>query len=185
MRKDFGCKPLLFPMPVLVVAAYGEDDIPCAMTAAWGSISSADKISMCLTPTHKTVKNILERKAFTVSMADAEHIVEADYLGMASGNDVKDKVARTGLHLYKSEKVDAPLIEEYKMALECELLSYDVDSHIMVGKIVNVCADESVLNEAGNIDPAKLRPVTFDPANNKYLELGQVVEDAFAHGKDF
>ncbi len=182
MRKNFGPRPICYPQPVFIIAAYDEADIPNAMNAAWGGISEENEISMCLSPEHKTVKNILARGAFTVSMADAGHVAACDYVGIVSGNKVPDKMARAGFHTVKSETVDAPLIEELPMALECRLISYDPDSCRMVGEIVNVCADESILNEAGKIDPAKLRPITFDPMNNAYLVLGGKVGNAFKDG---
>ena len=182
MRKNFGAKPLLYPQPVFIIAAYDENGVPCAMNAAWGGISESDEVSMCLSPDHKTVKNILTRGAFTVSMATAETVIACDYVGVVSGNDVPDKFARAGFHAVKSEFVDAPLIEELPMAVECRLKSYDPVSCRMVGEIVNVCADESVLGENGKVDPDKLRPITFDPMNNRYLVLGEKVGNAFRDG---
>ena len=173
MRKDFGAKPLLYPQPVLIIATYGEDGTPDAMNAAWGGISESNQVTMCLSAEHKTVKNILARGAFTISMADAAHVVACDYVGIVSGNDVPDKMARAGFHTTKSQLVDAPLIDELPMALECKLISYDASSCRLVGEIVNVSADERILNEKGNIDPQKLEPITFDPANNAYLKLGE------------
>ncbi len=182
MRKNFGAEPLLYPQPVFILAAYDENGVPCAMNAAWGGISESDEVSMCLSPDHKTVKNILTRGAFTVSMATAETVVACDYVGVVSGNDVSDKFARAGFHAVKSDFVDAPLIEELPMAVECRLKSYDPVSCRMVGEIVNVCADESVLGENGKVDPDKLRPITFDPMNNCYLALGEKVGNAFRDG---
>lgn len=183
MRKNFGAKPYIYPQPVLIIATYGEDGIPDAMNAAWGGISDMNRIAMYLSASHKTVKNILARKAFTVSMADADHVVECDYVGIVSGNDVPDKLARAGLHTTKSEFVDAPLIDELPMALECRLISFDEESELLVGEIVNVCADERILGENGKIDPDKLRPITFDAVNNAYLVLGEKVGNAFQDGK--
>ncbi len=182
MRKNFGPKPNLYPMPVLIIAAYGEDGVPDAMNAAWGGISESDEISMCLSPGHKTVKNILAKRAFTVSIGTAEQVVACDYLGVVSANKVADKLARAGLHTTKSEFVDAPLIDEFPMAIECKLKSYDPESCRLVGEIVNVSADVSVLNENGKVEPAKLRPITFDPMNNAYLVLGEKVGNAFKDG---
>ncbi len=182
MRKDFGAKPLLYPQPVLIIATYGEDGTPDAMNAAWGGISESNQVTMCLSAEHKTVKNILARGAFTISMADAAHVVACDYVGIVSGNDVPDKMARAGFHTTKSQLVDAPLIDELPMALECKLISYDASSCRLVGEIINVSADERILNERGNIDPQKLEPITFDPANNAYLKLGEKVGNAFRDG---
>ncbi len=181
MRKNFGAKPICYPQPVFILAAYDENDVPNAMNAAWGGISDDKEISFCISADHKTTRDILARKAFTVSMADAAHVVECDYVGVVSGNDVPDKLARCGFHTTKSDFVDAPLIDELAMALECRLTSYDPQTCRLVGEIVNVCADESVLT-GGKIDPAKLRPITFDPVNNDYLVLGEKVGNAFGDG---
>ena len=182
MRKNFGAKPYTYPQPVLIIAAYDENGTPDAMNAAWGGISDDTQISMCLSAGHKTVKNIQARKAFTVSMADAAHVVACDYVGIVSGNKVPDKFEKAGFHATKSEFVDAPLIDELPMTLECTLGSYDPETCRLVGEIVNVSADERILDENGKIDPAKLEPITFDPVNNAYLKLGEKVGNAFKDG---
>lgn len=182
MRKNFGAKPYTYPQPVLIIASYDENGTPDAMNAAWGGISDDTQISMCLSAGHKTVKNILKRKAFTVSMADAAHVAACDYVGIVSANDVPDKLEKAGFHTTRSEFVDAPLIDELPMALECRLVSYDEESCRMVGEIVNVSAEESILDENGKIDPGKLQPITFDPVNNAYLKLGEKVGNAFRDG---
>lgn len=181
MRKNFGAKPVLYPEPVLIIAAYGEDGTPNVMNAAWGGLSEETEISMCLSPEHKTVKNILARRAFTVSVGTADTVVPCDYVGIVSGNKVADKFEKAGFHAVKSEFVDAPLIQELPLALECTLVSYDAETCRMVGRIVNVCADESVLTE-GKIDPAKLRPIVFDGANHTYHVIGGQVGRAFHDG---
>ena len=181
MRKNFGAKPILYPEPVLIIAAYGEDGTPNAMNAAWGGLSEEAEISMCLSPEHKTVENILKRKAFTVSVGTADTVVPCDYVGIVSGNKVADKFEKAGFHAVKSEFVDAPLIQELPMALECTLVSYDAETCRMVGRIVNVCADERVLTE-GKIDPMKLRPIIYDGANHTYHVIGEQVGRAFHDG---
>lgn len=182
MRKNFGAKPFMYPMPVLIIASYDESGVPDAMNAAWGGISDYEEISMCLSSGHKTVKNIIKRKAFTVSMADASHVVECDYVGVVSANKAPNKLEKAGFHVSKSDIVDAPLIDELPMALECEMIDYNEETGILRGKIVNVCADEKILDENGKIDPQKLQPITFDPVNNAYLKLGEKVGDAFKDG---
>lgn len=182
MRKNFGAKPFLYPQPVLVIASYGKDGTPDAMNAAWGGIAGGDKIFLCLSSNHKTVENILERKAFTVSVADEAHLVEADYVGLVAGNEVPDKLERSGFHVTRSEFVDAPVIDELPLVLECRLLSYDPNTHFMVGEIVNAGADEAILDDSGMIDPAKLKPLTFDPANGTYWSLGEKMGKAFSDG---
>jgi len=182
MRKNFGPAPVLYPQPVFIVAAYGEDGVPNAMNAAWGGLSEEHELMMCISPEHKTTENILARGAYTVSMATAEYVDACDYVGIVSGNKVPDKMERAGLHTEKAGFVDAPIITELPMTLECKLISYDPESCRMFGEIVNVSADESVLNSAGKIDPTKLRPITFDPMNLEYYELGEKAGDAFKAG---
>ena len=182
MRKNFGAKPWTYPQPVLILAAYGADGTPNAMNAAWGGISEEKEISICVSPEHKTTENILARGAFTVGMADAAHVAACDYVGVVSGNDVPDKLEKAGFHTTRSEFVDAPLIDELPMAVECRLVSYDAETCRLVGEIVNVSADERVLDGQGKIDPEKLRPITFDPIHNTYRELGGIVGRAFRDG---
>jgi flavin reductase (DIM6/NTAB) family NADH-FMN oxidoreductase RutF len=182
MRKNFGKKSWIYPMPVLIVAAYDEAGVPNAMNAAWGGIFSDEMIGICLSEGHKTTKNIIATKAFTVSIATAEQVVACDYVGIVSGNKEPDKFAKAGFHALPSEFVNAPVIKELPMTLECELVSYDEESNHLVGNIVNVSADESILTD-GKIDIRKLRPITYDTVNHDYLELGTKVGNAFADGK--
>ena len=185
MRKNFGPKSMCYPMPVYIIATYNADGTPNAMNAAWGGISEEAEISICVDSGHKTAKNILERKAFTVSMATADQMAGCDYVGIVSGNKDPEKFAKAGFHATRSEFVDAPLIDELPMALECELISYDPESCRLVGKIINVCAEESVLGENGMVDVAKLRPITYDPMNHHYLVLGEKVGRAFHDGLQY
>ena len=181
MRKNFGAKAVCYPQPVFIIAAYDENGKPNAMNAAWGGISEEKEISICISEDHKTTANIIASGAFTVSMADAAHVVACDYVGISSGNDVPDKMERAGFTTTRAEHVNAPLIDQLPMALECRLISYDIESCRLVGEIVNVCADESVLTD-GKIDPVKLDPITFDPVHNTYLALGRKVGEAFSDG---
>jgi flavin reductase (DIM6/NTAB) family NADH-FMN oxidoreductase RutF len=181
MRKNFGAKTYLYPMPVLMIATYNEDGTVDVMNAAWGGISDTNQISICLEASHRTVANIKRTGAFTVSVADADHVVECDYLGIVSANKEPKKVEKAGFTAKKSEFVNAPVISELKMALECKLISRNDETGITIGDIVNVSADESVLTD-GKIDPQKLRPITFDSVNNAYLVLGEKVGNAFRDG---
>ena len=182
MRKNFGAKPLCYPQPVFILAAYDANGVPNAMNAAWGGISEENEISLCISAGHKTTKNLLETGAFTVSMATADTVVACDYVGVVSGNKEPDKMAKAGFHTEKSEFVNAPLIAELPMAVECRLKSYDEETCRLVGEIVNVSADESVLGENGKVDVAKLRPITFDPMNGAYCVVGEKVGNAFKDG---
>ena len=182
MRKNFGPKPMCYPMPVYIIATYNEDGTPNAMNAAWGGISEEEQITICMDAEHRTATNILARKAFTVSMATAKYAAACDYVGIVSGNKEPEKFAKAGFHATKSAFVDAPLIDELPMALECELISYDPESCRLLGRIVNVCAEESVLGENGKVDAGKLQPITYDPMNHHYLVLGEKVGQAFHDG---
>ena len=173
---------MCYPMPVYIIATYGADGMPNAMNAAWGGISEDTQISICISADHKTTENILLRKAFTVSMATAQYMAACDYVGIVSGNKEPDKFAKAGFHATKSKFVDAPLIDELPMAVECKLISYDPEDCRLVGEIVNVSADESVLGDNGKVDVKKLRPITYDPMNHHYLALGEKVGQAFHDG---
>ncbi|SEF91387.1 NADH-FMN oxidoreductase RutF, flavin reductase (DIM6/NTAB) family [Eubacterium ruminantium] len=177
-RVNFGAKPIMFPQPVLIIATYDEKGVPNAMNAAWGITTDYKEITISLSH-HKTTENLELRKAFTVSMATEDQMVSCDYVGIESALDVPNKFEKAGFHATKSEYVDAPLIDELPMALECRVKSYEDD--ILIGEIVNVSADESVITD-GKIDPKKLKPITFDPANNAYIGLGEKVGDAFKDG---
>lgn len=181
MRKNFGKQTYVYPMPVFIIGTYDENGNANAMNAAWGGIHDDYQIAICVAPNHKTAKNLLLKKAFTVSIADAAHVVECDYVGIASGNSEPDKMKKAGFTVTKSEFVDAPIINELPMALECEMISFDESTGCMVGKIINVSADESVLTD-GKIDPAKLNPITYDSVNHTYIKLGEVVGKAFSDG---
>jgi flavin reductase (DIM6/NTAB) family NADH-FMN oxidoreductase RutF len=179
-RKDFGAKPLMYPQLVAIVGTYSEDGTPNAMNAAWGGIAGNDKIFLCLS-NHKTTENIERTKEFTVSVADAEHLVQADYLGMVSGNKVPDKIAKAGLHTTKSKFVNAPIIEEFPITLECRLV--DNTPYGIVGQIVNVSIDERVLGADGNVDSEKLSAISYDPMGHGYLKVGGRIGNAFSDGK--
>lgn len=178
-RTNFGANPIMFPQPVLIIGTYDENGVPNAMNAAWGITTDFKEITISLSE-HKTTDNFKIRKAFTVSMATEDQVIACDYVGIESGRKVPDKFARAGFHATKSEFVDAPLIDELPMALECKVKSFE--DGILIGEIVNVSADDSVITN-GKIDPKKLRPITFDPCNNTYIGLGEKVGNAFQDGR--
>ena len=182
MRKNFGAKTAVYPMPVFIVAAYDEEGRANAMNAAWGGISEEKEISICISEDHKTTANILHSKAFTVSMATADYVKECDYLGIVSGNKVPDKLEKCGFHTLPGEFVNAPVIAELPMAVECELISYDPESCRLVGRIMNISMDESILTD-GKVDLQKLRPLSYDSFHHRYHVLGQAVGKAFSDGK--
>lgn len=182
MRKNFGAKTWLYPMPVLIIGSYDESGVPNAMNAAWGGIYDTDTVMVCLDDGHKTTKNIMKSGAFTVSFATASTVVPCDYVGIVSANDTPNKLERAGFHTHRSEYVNAPIIDELPMTVECELIKFNEDG-ICIGKIVNVSADESVLDERGKIDAKKLDPICYDSVSHAYWNLGEVVGLAFSDGK--
>lgn len=184
MKKNVKAGPVLFPQPVLPIATYGEDGTVDVMTMAWGGMSAGDRIALNIGKNHKTTKNIRNRKAFTISVADLPHLTETDFFGIDSGNDDPRKFEKSGLHAVKSEQVDAPVIEEYPLTVECEVESIDdsgEESHI-IGKIINVLADEDVLSENGKIDVTKLNAFCFDMNQNRYFAIGEQVGQAWHDG---
>jgi len=185
MRKDLGVKPAVYPMPVLMIATYDENGVVDVMNAAWGMICDMDKITLALTETHKTVKNIKVNKAFTVSLADVKTIKEADYFGIASGNTVADKFERSGLTATPSSRVKAPIVEEFPITMECELAEIIETDNVysIIGKIVNVSAHEEVLDEKGRVDVEKAGILMFDQFKAGYYVTGEKVGQAWQTGK--
>ena len=185
MKKDLGFVQAVFPMPVLMVAAYDAQGKINVMNVAWGQICDYDKVILFIGEDRKTKKNILESKAFTVAIADKEHMDVADYFGTVSGNQVEDKFERSGYHATKSDKVNAPIIEEFPVVMECELLENLESENVsgIVGKIVNVKADEGLLNAEGKVDPKKVNALIFDQFQNDYYVLGEKVGQAWQEGK--
>lgn len=170
-------------MPVLVIGTFNDDESVNAMTAAWGGISDDNEIAICLSKEHKTTKNIINRQAFTISIATKELMKEADYFGIKSGNDIKDKFLKSKLTFIKSSFVDAPIILEFPMTLECKLKK-QVGECLYIANILNINVDDSVLNN-GTIDYKKLNPITYDPVKANYIELGEIVGKAYTHGDEF
>ena len=182
MRKNFGAKTWLYPMPVLLVGSYDENGVPDAMNAAWGGIYDTNLVMVCLADDHKTTDNIRKSGAFTLSFATASTVIPCDYVGIVSANDIPDKLERAGLHTTKSSFVNAPLIDELPMAVECKLLKFNEDG-ICIGEIVNVSCDDSILDEKGMVDAGKLDPIIYDSVSHAYWRFGDKVGQAFSDGK--
>ena len=182
MRKNFGANTWAYPMPVFIIATYDENGTPDAMNAAWGGIYDTNQIMLCLSEGHKTTKNIKKTGAFTVSFATESTVVPSDYVGIVSGNKVSDKLDRAGFHIVKSEFVNAPIITELPMTLECKLVKFNEDG-ICIGEIVNVSADVAILDEKGNIDARRLAPIMYDGVTHAYWGIGEKVGQAFSDGK--
>jgi len=184
MRKDLGKKSWLFPMPVLIIGTYDEKGNPNAMNAAWGSMYDYNQVTVSL-GSHVSTDNIRRNKAFTISFATKDTVEASDYVGIVSQKDVPNKLEKAGLTPLKSEKVNAPMFKEYPVTIECQLISMDGDygtGATVVGEIVNVSVDESVLTN-GRLDFNKFLPLAFDPANNKYRLVKEEVADAFKVGQ--
>lgn len=184
MKKDLGVNPYVFPMPVLMIATYGENGKVDVMNMAWGGICAENMVALNIDENHKTAKNIKAKGAFTLSIADVEHIEEADFFGIASGNSMPDKFERSGLHAVKSERVDAPVVEEFPLTLECRVAEIQQDKYgfRVLGEIVNVLADEKVLDENGKVDPVRLNAFVFDQFQHGYYKIGEKVGQAWSSG---
>ena len=180
MKKTIKTTEAIFPMPVLMIATYNEDGTVDVMNSAWGTMFERDQVILNLTETHKTVQNIRKRKAFTVSIANAKNVKAADYLGMVSGNNTPNKFENSGLSVTKSEIVDAPIINEFPICMECELLE-DESNWGIVGKVVNTLADEEILKE-DNVDINLLEAIAFDPYTHGYYKVSERVGNAFKDG---
>lgn len=180
MRKNLGAKPFLYPQPVMIIGTYDENGKANAMNAAWGGIVGANEIIIDL-GSHKTTDNMMKTKAFTVSVADTAHMVSCDYVGVVSANKEPDKMEKAGFTTTKSEFVNAPVINELPLVLEC-VLKQVIDGSKFIGEIKNVSAEESILGEDGEVDLSKFHPMTYDPIHHGYYELGNRVGNAFKDG---
>ncbi len=183
MKKKIKVTEAIFPMPVLMIATYNEDGSIDVMNAAWGTMLERDQVLLNLSSSHKTVKNIKERKAFTVSLADASHVKEADYFGMVSGNNTPNKFLISGLTAVKSENVDAPIINEFPVCMECEFIKCQDDEYGygVIGKVVNVTAEDKVMTD-DNVDISKLEAISFDPYTHSYYKVTEKIGNAFHDG---
>ena len=183
MRTKLKLTEGIFPMPVLMIATYNEDGSVNVMNAAWGTMVERDIVALNLSEGHKTVQNIKARGAFTVSIADAAHVVEADYFGVESGNRVSDKLARSGLTAGRAETVDAPVINEFPLCLECEFIEYQGGEYGcgVIGRVVNVTADERVMAD-GKVDISRVDAIAFDPYTHGHYRVAERVGEAFKDG---
>lgn len=183
MRTKLKITEGIFPMPVLMIATYNEDGSVNVMNAAWGTMQERGTVALNLSESHKTVQNIKAHGAFTVSIADADHMVEADYFGVESGNRVPDKFARSGLTASRAETVDAPVINEFPLCLECKFIEYQDGEYGcgVIGQVVNVTADERVMAD-GKVDMSRVNAIAFDPYTHGYYKVTERVDEAFRDG---
>ncbi len=180
MRKNLGVKPYLYPQLVMIIGTYDKDGNPNAMNAAWGGMADYDKVMVCMS-NHKTTQNIQIHNEFTISIGDANHVIECDYVGIVSQNNEPNKMKKSGFSTSKASKVNAPIINELPLCLECKLLKI-VEEDLYIAQIVNVNADESILDEKGNITLDKFIPITYDPATHGYYKVQGRVGNAFKDG---
>ena len=183
MKKELKTKQGIFPMPVLMIGTYNEDGTVDVMNAAWGMMQRMNKVALKLTENHKTVENIKRTKAFTVGIPDASHVKEADYFGIVSANNEPKKFKKSGLSYTESELVDAPIINEFPICLECELIEYQGDENGcgVIGKVIKVSAEEAVMDD-DQVNVDKLEAITYDPYTHGYYKVGGRVGNAYKEG---
>ena len=184
-KKNFSNKAVITPLPVLIIATYDENGNPDAMNAAWGGQCGPKHIEFNLSP-HQTTENIKLKQAFTVSFADKKHTVESDYFGVVSAKNEPNKIQKAGMTVTKSKFVDAPVINEYPLTVECKVVAFEQNIYggtRVIGEIVNMQADESILDADGNIDLGKLEPIMYDSSKHYYRVIGEKVGNAFSDGK--
>jgi flavin reductase (DIM6/NTAB) family NADH-FMN oxidoreductase RutF len=188
MKKSIGADTLAYPTPVWCVGSYDVEGRPNVMTVAWGGIccSKPPAVTVSLRKATYTYGCIKARGAYTISVPSATHIAEADYFGMASGKNT-NKFQDTGLTPVRSDKVDAPYVGEFPLILECNVLhTLEIGLHTQfVGEIVDIKADEEILNEKGLPLMERGVPFVFAPGVREYRSLGKAVGRAFDIGKKF
>ena len=183
-KKDLGSAGELFPQSVFIVGSYAEDGTPNAMNVAWGGECSRHEVCINIGD-HKTTENIIAKGAFTVAPADVAHVKEADYFGIATGRKV-DKAKASGLTFVKSEFVDAPVIEEFPLTMECKVTAIQGDEHHarIVGEVVNTRVDESILDDEGRVDFGKMQPIIYDSTRRIYRVVGEEIGGAWDAGME-
>lgn len=184
MKKNFGSKAVVAPLPVLMIATYNEDGTPDVMNAAWGGQCGVNLVAVNLGASHATTDNIKRNNAFTLSIANKSNLVAADFVGIVSAKKDSDKMAKSGLHTVKSENVNAPVVEEFPLTMECKVVSVkeEFGEVRVVGEIVNLIADDSILDENDKVDLDKLQPLVYDSPAHLYRVVGEKVGNAFKDG---
>ncbi len=186
MKKELGVQPYLFPMPTYMIGTYNEDNSVDVMMMAWGGICDMKMVALNLEADHKTVENLHKRNAFTLAVPGTDTLKESDFFGIATSNKIADKFERSGLHAVKSKKVDAPIIEEYPLTLECKVIEFQNQPYGLrvLGEIVGVLAEEKVLDEKGKIDAGELHAFAFDQMQNGYYAIGEKIARAWNAGAE-
>lgn len=180
MRKDLGVKTYLYPQLVMIIGTYDKDNKPNVMNAAWGGMADYDKVIVCLA-NHKTTENINLTKEFTISIGDAKHVVECDYVGLVSQKNEPNKMVNSGFTTTKAKYVNAPIVNELSLCLECRLLKI-LEEDLYLAQIINVNADENILNDQDNVLVEKLMPISYDPSTHGYYKVAERVGNAFSDG---
>ena len=183
MKQQINNNDAMFPMPVLLISTFNEDGTVDVMNAAWGTMLDRDMLALNLSETHRTVQNIKARKGFVVHIADAKHVVEADWFGVVSGNKEPEKFAKSGMTYETSAVVDAPIINELPVAMECEFVEYQNDTMGIgvIGRILRTSVEEAVMKN-GIVDVDALEAIAFDPYTHGYYKVGGRVGEAFKDG---
>ena len=179
MMESEGKHAVITPEGVFIIGTYDENGTPNAKNAAWGMQSDMGEITLMLGK-HKTTENFEKTGAFTVAFGTADTLLISDYFGVETGKKV-NKIEKAGCHVHKSAHVNAPIIEEYPLTLECKVRNWDSETGYLIGEIVASQADESILTD-GKVDLGKLRPIIFDPSFNAYRVVGEIVGKAFSDG---
>ena len=180
MRKDLGVKPYLNPQLVMIIGTYDEAGKPNAMNAAWGGMADFNKVMVCMSH-HKTTENIEVTKEFTISIGDVNHVIECDYVGIVSQNKEPNKMEKSGFTTTKAKYVNAPIINELPLCLECKLIKI-VEEDLYIAEIVNINASEEILDEKGNVSLEKFIPISYDPFTHGYYKVSRRVGNAFSDG---
>lgn len=186
MKTSLGANTFVYPTPVFIVGTYDAQGKPNAMAVAWGGIccSKPPCVAVSVRKATYTYGNLMERKAFTVSIPSRDHVVAADYFGVASGRD-GDKFAATGLTPVRSDLVDAPYVGEFPLVLECKVVHVaELGLHTQfVGEILDVKVEESCLDAEGKPSAELVRPFSWAPAENLYYAIGEKLGRGFSIGK--
>lgn len=183
MKKQIKTTEAIFPMPVLLISTFNDDGTVDVMNAAWGTMLDRDMVALNLSETHTTVKNIKARKGFVVHIADAKHVAQADWFGVVHGEKEPDKFKKSGLSYVKSDLVDAPVINELPIAMECEFVEYQNDATGLgvIGKVLRTSVEEDNIKD-GKVDVDSIEAIAFDPYTHGYYKVGGRVGDAFKDG---
>lgn len=181
MKKNYKAISGIFPMPVLMIATFNEDKTVDCMNAAWSMAVSMKQIKICMSSTHKTYKNLKRNPYCTISLATKDLVKESDYFGIVSGNTFKNKFENSHLTFIKSSNIDAPIINEYPITMECSLVAFEDDGVVL--DVLNILVEDKYLKDDNSIDFSKVGIISYNPYDNNYYEVKDIVGKAFTDGK--